>query len=1246
MASSDDEDESLPLSVANYHFVDDKDDPVSFSVLPIQWRETEEIGGDNPQVFLHGTADNGLQKLYKQVIAWKFDLSNVKPEISVLTKENSWIILQKPRKSFEDVIGSILITVNCLHFINRNPDTLGKSLWDHLSKVFRCLLHLYEVRPSKNDLVDHSTLIIEAMKRNDTLAKSKFLLAFLDEKPRKRKLPDEERQATTISSFIVDETDENIVDYAEEDDSKEDDELFDSVCTFCDNGGDILCCEGSCLRSFHATVESGEESLCDSLGYTKEAVNSIQQYLCKNCEYKEHQCFVCGKLGSSDKYSGAEVFRCVSATCGRFYHPHCVAKLLNPDNGVSAENLEKKIFDGESFTCPIHKCCVCKQGENNKDPDLQFAVCRRCPRSYHRKCLPRKISFEDIEEEGIITRAWIDLLPNRILIYCLKHKIDENIGTPVRNHVKFPGVEERKSTIEKRNTGIGEKRQKQTSEMLADRKKTKTRVLPLEKSHEGRTTHAESKQSKKSFSALKVGGKNTGKLSVGSSISKNVKVNDASRKEMNSRMTEENNSLGGELDTPYNERSKSVKLRKRDVKLNKAAIVNPTSKKELPPLDADREKRILELMKDAESKINIEGIKQKYKVPSTHVTTKNLAAEKAAITLGKVEVSVEAIRAALRKLEEGSSIEDAKAVCSSEVLERMFKWRDRLGVSLSPFLHGMRYTSFGRHFTKVEKLEEIINKLHWYVQDGDMIVDFCCGANDFSVLMRKKLDETGKKCSYKNYDFIQPKNDFCFEKRDWMSVKPKELPTGSKLIMGLNPPFGVRACLANKFIDKALEFQPKLLILIVPSETERLDEKKSPYDLVWEDDHLLSGKSFYLPGSANVKDKQMEQWNVKPPLLYLWSRPDWSDTHRKITESHPNIFKQEEVVADVHHKVVIHDHSMGDHDDLGEFHDRAMADCGDYDNNPKHALGDPGDFSYIPDHAIDGHQNFMPTNDPLETENLKGDVTGVVGTGGRKEYSPSISSDRGNHESPTRKKASNEKSKRQSRNRRNKKKRASGQADTKSKQGSGSRSLVTEMPNRVSPYTDSNQHFDSSVPRMHSQFGTANVEELDRRYANVGDAHHSNFPTRSATDYGVSFSSRPLDTDNMHRREYTVRSQLQHYGQQDPEVQGGYYPGGPDSRYGQIGTHTPYPSTYGNLGPISESSYRSNSSGAQWYIPQSDPLLHSRMHTLGSEPPLPMFAGNNIFDPRAVPSYGHPDLRLSFASGPPHQPYSHNSAGR
>jgi hypothetical protein len=45
-------------------------------------------------------------------------------------------------------------------------------------------------------------------------------------------------------------------------------------------------------------------------------------------------------------------------------------------------------------------------------------------------------------------------------------------------------------------------------------------------------------------------------------------------------------------------------------------------------------------------------------------------------------------------------------------------------------------------------------------------------------------------------------------------------------------------------------------------------------------------QSFYLPGSLDVTDKQMDQWNVSPPPLYLWSRPDWTQKHRRIAEEH------------------------------------------------------------------------------------------------------------------------------------------------------------------------------------------------------------------------------------------------------------------------------------------------------------------------------------------------------------------------
>lgn len=143
MASSDDEGEALPRSVSVYEFEVGKNEPVSFAELPVQWKNGETPDGKQKQIFLRGSFDKGLQKIYKQVIAWKFDLLNEKPEISVLTKENYWIRPVNPRKAFENIIRTILITVHCLHFVKRNPGTSHKALWEHLVKVFRLLIQTF-----------------------------------------------------------------------------------------------------------------------------------------------------------------------------------------------------------------------------------------------------------------------------------------------------------------------------------------------------------------------------------------------------------------------------------------------------------------------------------------------------------------------------------------------------------------------------------------------------------------------------------------------------------------------------------------------------------------------------------------------------------------------------------------------------------------------------------------------------------------------------------------------------------------------------------------------------------------------------------------------------------------------------------------------------------------------------------------------------------------------------------------------
>ncbi|XP_022758963.1 protein ENHANCED DOWNY MILDEW 2-like [Durio zibethinus] len=897
MSSSDEEGEILPqIHVSEYAFVDQTGSPISFAVLPLQWSENEVIGELKTDVFLHGDADNGLQKIYKQVVLWKFELSYALPEILVLSKDKKWMTLQKPRKSFKSTITTILIAIHWMHYMKKNIDASTKSVWSHLRKV----LSLNEFEASKNDLLHHKLLIGEAVKRDKDLAKSKNVLNFV-EMPQTNTTFHQDVHTPRKSNFIVDEDLEE--DYNDEDDIGEEVDsvgkpIFDPVCAICDNGGNVLCCEGRCLRSFHPTKADGIDSFCESLGFVNDAqLDAIPSFLCKNCLYKQHQCYACGELGSSDNSSGQEVFPCVSATCGHFYHPKCVAKLLHADNEAEAGRLREKIAAGDSFTCPIHKCFACKRNEDAEVHDLQFALCRRCPKAYHRKCLPKNICFQyDMYKIGL-QRAWEGLLPyNRILIYCMEHKIIRELETPSRDHLIFPNLEvkEKKHEVKLlsyRGKNLASKRSEVSEDVAKSRNLLKKPKL-VQKAYGDIQAGASSKRIEKhclrpEFSPLNkpntcITGRKFLKQDASSDFDRFL-----AREKNKLTQTKGNLKVKLQFHGTMSKQSEETCFKTKNTNQNMQVMKKMESTR--PLIDSELEKGILVLMENADSSFNAEEfMKNQRQISAANACSFRSVVDKT-ITLGRVEASVKAVRTALEKLKAGGSLEDAKTVCGPEVLKQIFKWKENLAVYLGPFLHGMRYTSFGRHFTKVEKLKEIVDRLHWYVQDGDTMVDFCCGSNDFSCLLKEKLEKVGKSCLFKNYDLFQPKNDFNFEKRDWMSVNLDELPDGSKLIMGLNPPFGVKASRANKFIDKALKFRPKVIILIVPKETRRLDEKEA-YDLIWEDDRILSGKSFYLPGSVDVNDKQMEQWNVKPPPLYLWSRNDWTARHKAIAQEHGHAY--------------------------------------------------------------------------------------------------------------------------------------------------------------------------------------------------------------------------------------------------------------------------------------------------------------------------------------------------------------------
>ncbi|KAK7386178.1 hypothetical protein VNO78_26212 [Psophocarpus tetragonolobus] len=889
MASSDEEGEIIPELVDSYWFENEKAEFVSFASLTLLWSITETECDLGAKVFLRGTTDDGLQKIYKQIIGWRFELPYGQPEISVLSKDKNWITLQRPRKCFESMIRTILVTVYCLHFVKWNPEESRMSIWDKMLKAFSS----FDVMPSESDILSYVTLIGEAAKRDKDLTESKYLLDFMERAcSNEYFLEYNDILPTKKSKFIVDE--ENDQSDGELHPDGEQNIGYDTVCAICDNGGEILPCEGRCLRSFHATKEAGIDAFCASLGYTSAEVKAFPNFYCQNCKYKQHQCFACGKLGSSDVSSKAEVFPCVTANCGHYYHPNCVAMLLFPGIETEQEEMRKKVAIGKAFVCPLHICSICKKGENKNVHDLQFAICRRCPKAYHRKCLPKEFSFTVNYDIGIELRAWDGLLDHRILIYCLNHEIDIELGTPARNHLVFPDVKVKRKVF--------------NYKLLGKRKDTVNLGHSIEYLPPNKTL-VPNWVTKRSVSIQDGGSvKDMEKICFKKDIrfsSGSVKC-DRDRKYLKLKKCVLNSSLKSPAknlplkiaNLSYNSRlHETNSLQKKLVggRIEKIGLERPLVKKQIQKcLDFNNtamKNSISSLMKDTMSTFNEEEFKKNHPAFSTTSGFVETVSHKK-LTQGKVEGSIKAIQTALQRLEEGCSIEEAKAICDPGILHQLFIWQKQLKVYLAPFLHGMRYTSFGRHFTKIDKLKEVVNRLHWYVQNGDMVLDFCCGSNDFSCLMKSKLEEMGKCCSFKNYDLFRPKNDFSFEKRDWMSVNAEELPDGSQLIIGLNPPFGVKGCLANKFINKALTFKPKLLVLIVPKVTKRLDRNKGGYDLIWEDDEMFSGKSFYLPGSVDIRDKQMEDWNLKPPPLYLWSRPDWTANHREIAQKLCHIKEQ------------------------------------------------------------------------------------------------------------------------------------------------------------------------------------------------------------------------------------------------------------------------------------------------------------------------------------------------------------------
>ena len=76
--------------------------------------------------------------------------------------------------------------------------------------------------------------------------------------------------------------------------------------------------------------------------------------------------------------------------------------------------------------------------------------------------------------------------------------------------------------------------------------------------------------------------------------------------------------------------------------------------------------------------------------------------------------------------------------------------------------------------------------------------------------------------SFVGFDILPAECQKYFVRKSWFDVKLGQLPPPvrmdmpSNIVIGLNPPFGVRNAMAIKFIKHGLQFRPRLIVLIVP----------------------------------------------------------------------------------------------------------------------------------------------------------------------------------------------------------------------------------------------------------------------------------------------------------------------------------------------------------------------------------------------------------------------------------------------
>lgn len=184
------------------------------------------------------------------------------------------------------------------------------------------------------------------------------------------------------------------------------------VCAICEEGGELLFCDGPCMRHFHRShVSIGAASF--HYPGLKAPTLARGSWQCPDCNLKQAMCFSCHLVGSFEGVDGGAplIRQCPDPLCIRFFCFSC----LPP----------------EKESCALHWCDACLRPES---PTIAGMVhCLRCPTAWHFPCLKKKQDTGYCRHREIFEHTWNGC--RRHMFYCHNHTVDPHLGTPLRDHV-------------------------------------------------------------------------------------------------------------------------------------------------------------------------------------------------------------------------------------------------------------------------------------------------------------------------------------------------------------------------------------------------------------------------------------------------------------------------------------------------------------------------------------------------------------------------------------------------------------------------------------------------------------------------------------------------------------------------------------------------------------------------------------------------------------------------------------------